>query len=108
AAAELLRGPRRERVGEVRADHVEAAVREVDDAENAEDQRQPARDQEQQQPVLRGVQALDEEDGEVHGSSAQSSARFARTILCAGASSAAVSEAALRRRRGQRQKGLTS
>ena len=39
---------------------------EVDDAENAEDQRQTARDQEQQQPVLQGVEALDEKDCKIH------------------------------------------
>jgi hypothetical protein len=31
-------------------DHVEAAMGEVDDAHDPEDQREPARDQEQQQP----------------------------------------------------------
>ena len=35
-------------------------MREVDDAHDAEDQRQAARDQEQQQPVLHAVEALDE------------------------------------------------
>ena len=62
-----MRGsPRRQRVREIRADHVEAAVREVDDAQDAEDQRQAARDEEQQQPVLQGVEALDQKDGKVH------------------------------------------
>ena len=58
--------PRRKRIGHVRADHVEAAVREIDHAHDPEDQRQAARDQEQQQPVLDCVQALDQESGEVH------------------------------------------
>ena len=49
-----------ERPREVGADHVEAAVREVDDPHDAEDQRQPARDQEQQQSVLDAVQQLDQ------------------------------------------------
>ena len=55
-----------ERPREVRADHVEAAVREVDDPHDAEDQRQPARDQEQQQPVLDAVQELDSDRAEFH------------------------------------------
>jgi hypothetical protein len=58
--------PGREREREVRAEHVEAAVREVDDAHDPEDQRQTARDEEEQQPVLDRVQALDEEGGEIH------------------------------------------
>ena len=57
---------RREREREVGAEHVEAAVRQVDHAHDPEDQRQPAGDEEQQQAVLDGVQALDEEGGEVH------------------------------------------
>ena len=60
AAAQMRGGPRRQRIGEVGADHVEAAVCEVDDAEDAEDQRQAARDEKQQQPVLQGVEALDQ------------------------------------------------
>jgi len=58
-------GQRRQRERHVRADHVEAAVREVDDPHDAEDQRQPARDQEQQQSVLERVQELDQR--EFHG-----------------------------------------
>ena len=34
--------------------------------QDAEDQRQPARDQEQQQPVLHAVQDLDQEEERVH------------------------------------------
>ena len=70
---------RRERERQVRAEHVEAAVREVDDAHDPEDQRQAAGDQEQQQAVLDGVQALDEEGGEVHAASASEACRQPRT-----------------------------
>ena len=43
-ATNQLAEPRRERERQVGAEHVEAAVREVDDAHDAEDQRQPAGD----------------------------------------------------------------
>jgi hypothetical protein len=66
SAAERGRHQRCQRVGHVRADHVEAAVRQVDDAHDAEDQRQAGSDQEQQQPVLQRVQALNQEDGQGH------------------------------------------
>ena len=66
---EIAAEDRRERKGEIGADHVEAAVREVDHAHDAEDERQSAGDQEQQQSVLQRVQALDEEGGEVHAES---------------------------------------
>ena len=39
---------------------------EVDDAEDAEHERQPARDEEQHEPVLHPVQELDGEADEVH------------------------------------------
>src|SRR5262249_10972713 len=50
----------------VRADHVEAAVREVDDAHDPEDQRQSRRHEKQQQPVLQAVEALNQERRERH------------------------------------------
>jgi hypothetical protein len=37
-------------------------VRQVDDVQHAEDQRQAARDQEQEQPVLQSVEQLRKED----------------------------------------------
>src|SRR5713101_2571561 len=49
---------------EIRAEHVERAVREVDDPHNAEDEREPARGKEDQQAVLQAVQNLDE--NEIH------------------------------------------
>ena len=49
------------RKADVGADHEQAAVREIDHAEHAEDQRQPAGDQEQQQAVLQAVQELREQ-----------------------------------------------
>ena len=52
--------PLRQREREVGADHVEAAVREVDHAHDAEDQREPARDQEQEQAVLNAIENLDQ------------------------------------------------
>ena len=46
------------------ADHEQRAVGQIDDAHDAEDQRQPARDQEQQQAVLHAVEELREQAGE--------------------------------------------
>jgi hypothetical protein len=63
---ELVAEQRRERERQVRADHVEAAVREVDHAHDPEDQREARRHEEEQQSVLNGVQALDEEGSEIH------------------------------------------
>ena len=51
-------GPGREGRGEIGADHVERAVRQVDQVHDAEDQRQPGRQQEQQHAELHAVQAL--------------------------------------------------
>ena len=56
-----------ERPGQVGAEHVEAAVREVDHAHDAEDQREPGGQHEQQQAVLHAVEQLDQEIGEIHG-----------------------------------------
>jgi hypothetical protein len=67
---EIAAEDRCERIREVGTDHVEAAVRQVDHAHDAEDQRQTAGDQEQQQSVLQRVQALDEEGGQIHAGSA--------------------------------------
>jgi hypothetical protein len=53
----------RQRPGEGGADHVEAAVRQVDDAHDAEHQCQAAGHQEQQQAVLQAVEQLDQEEG---------------------------------------------
>ena len=64
SASEEAAGVGGDPVGEIGAEHVEGAVREVDDAEDAEDERQPARHQEQHQPVLHAVEQL---DGEVRG-----------------------------------------
>ena len=54
--------------GQVGPEHVEAAMREVDHAHDAEDQRQARRQQEQQQPVLNRVQALHQKSRKIHGS----------------------------------------
>ena len=54
-------GQRREGGGEIGADHVERAVRQVDEIHDPEHQRQPGRKQEQQQPELQAVQALFDE-----------------------------------------------
>src|SRR5204863_5944744 len=43
-------GERRQRERHVRTDHVEAAVRKIDDPHDAEDQREPACNEEQQEP----------------------------------------------------------
>lgn len=57
---------RRQRKRQVSTEHVETTVRQIDDAHDAEDQRQTAGDQEQQQAVLHRVQELDQERGEIH------------------------------------------
>ena len=47
--------------GEIGAEHVERAVRQIDQIHDAEDQRQPGRQQEQQHAELDAVQALFDE-----------------------------------------------
>ena len=49
-----------EPVSEIGADHVKTAVRKIDHAHDAENKRQTARQQEQQQAVLNAVQELDQ------------------------------------------------
>ena len=51
-------GQRREGRGEIGADHVERAVRQIDQVHDAEDQRQAGRQQEQQHAELDAVEAL--------------------------------------------------
>jgi len=70
---------RRQRERHVRADHVETAVGEVDDAHDPEDQRETARDEEQQQPVLDPVQQLDQEGVDIHRVRSPPSARSDRS-----------------------------
>src|SRR6185503_9925131 len=53
--------PAADLVGEVRAKHVEAGVREIEYAHQREDEREPRGEHEQQQPVADAVQRLDEE-----------------------------------------------
>ena len=48
------------------ADHVERAMREVDQPHDAEDQRQPRRHQEQHDAELQAVQQLLDEEGCLH------------------------------------------
>ncbi len=55
--------PRRE----IGADHVLHAVREVDEVHDAEDQRQPRRDQEQEDAELQAVERLHEDERQRHG-----------------------------------------
>ena len=55
-----------ERGGEVRADHVQRAVREVDHVHDPEHERQPGGEQEQHQPELQAVQGLLEEQDSGH------------------------------------------
>ena len=63
-------GDARRRVADERAQHVERAMREVDDAHDAEDQRQPNAEKEQQRGLRQCVQALrDQEREEVHAAS---------------------------------------
>ena len=51
-------GPFGEGRGEIGADHVERAVRQIDEVHDAEDQRQPRRQQEQQHAELNAVEKL--------------------------------------------------
>ena len=51
-------GPGRQGGGEIGADHVERAVRQIDQVHDAEHQRQSRRQQKQQQSELQPVQAL--------------------------------------------------
>ena len=53
-------------IGDIGADHEQRAVREIDDAHHAEDQREAAGDQEQQEPVLHAIEELREEAGQTH------------------------------------------
>ena len=76
---ELVAEQGRQGPGQVGADHVEAAMGEVDDAHDAEDEGQAAGDEEQQQAVLHGVEALCEEGREVHDGSIREGLRGAGT-----------------------------
>ena len=73
-AGEEAVGHRREGRGEIGAEHVERAVRQIDQVHDAEDQRQPGRQQEQQHAELDAVQALFDEiqHGPVRGFTALS------------------------------------
>ena len=51
----------------VGADHEQRAVGQIDDAHDAEYERQPARDQKQQQAVLNSIEELREKSGKIHG-----------------------------------------
>src|SRR5262249_20332824 len=54
-------------VADIGAQHEQAAMREVDDAHNAEDEREPARDEEQNRCLRERVQALcSKESGNIH------------------------------------------
>ena len=66
AAAEDAGDEVAERVGAIRAEHVQRAVREVHDARHAEDEREPGRDQEQRGGAGQAVQELQQEGGERH------------------------------------------
>src|SRR5690606_26070822 len=55
-----------QRIYQIGADHEETAVRQIDDAHDAKDQRQPAGDQKQQQPVLHTVQTLNQKCCYIH------------------------------------------
>src|SRR5882672_2412981 len=61
ARAEGKRG--RQRVREIRRQHVEGPVGEVDDARDPEDEREPRRDEEEEHRVGEAAQQLDEEEG---------------------------------------------
>ena len=56
----------RDQESQVGADHEQRAVRQIDDAHDAEDQRQSARDQEKQQAVLHAIEKLCEQARKIH------------------------------------------
>jgi hypothetical protein len=64
---QVAAGGEHDPVGQIRAQHIERAVGEIDDAENAEHQRQSAGHQEQHHSVLHGIQELNAKGDEVHG-----------------------------------------
>jgi hypothetical protein len=65
-AEDKASGPRHKGRGEIGAHHIERAVRQIDEIHDAEHQRQPSRQQEQQQAELQPVQRLFDENQ--HGS----------------------------------------
>src|SRR5207302_8535365 len=67
-------GPTREPVREVRAQHVERSVSEVHHPEDAEHDRQPAGDEEEQKTVLDSVEELQREQRQGHFAIAQPAA----------------------------------
>ncbi len=93
-----------QRVGDVDAQHVERAMREVDDAGDAEDQRQARRHQEQRRRAGQPVEQLDDESGEGHA--AQRLAVIAGEVHAAAAVEPAVpARGAGRRTSGRRAEG---
>ncbi len=56
----------RDRRAEIGAEHEQRAVREIDDARHAEDQRQARGDQEQRRRAREAVQELDQDRGRSH------------------------------------------
>ena len=76
SAGEKTAGPGGKTRREIRPHHVERAVGEIDEIHDAEDERQPGGEQEQQQAELQAVQALF--DQEQHQWSVRSRASEAR------------------------------
>jgi hypothetical protein len=64
---EMVAEIRRQRKSQVCTEHVKTAVREIDDAHDAENQRQPAGYQKKQQTVLNSVKTLDKKCRKFHG-----------------------------------------
>ena len=63
-SGEQARRPRRHGVGDVDAEHVEGAVRDVDDPHHAERQRETAGDQKEQRGGEESVKRLNDEIGQ--------------------------------------------
>ena len=66
-------------INDIGAEHVEGAMREVDDAQDAEDQRQAGGDDEQVHRLREGIHELDEGEGRVGQQSRQP--RIAQVLL---------------------------
>ena len=80
----------RHQEGHVGADHEQRAVGQIDDAHDAEDQRQPAGDQEQQQAVLQSIEELREQSWKVHAHCAAGDCQMSKPVRLVGGPAACL------------------
>ncbi len=98
-------GRQRQPVRHVGAEHIEGAVREVDDAEDAEHERQPARHEKEHEAVLDAVEQMNGEGRKVHGVFPARSARLSRLSLAPRSGERVASEASRVRGPGELSEG---